>query len=100
MPLEGQHERLGSPLRGRDRRFLAALAALGALATGAGVYASSGKPPAAERCVLVTVPSTMGGARIRSCGAAAVRFCRSEAQHSRGIAEACRREHYPVTRRA
>jgi hypothetical protein len=94
MPLEGHAERLQTPVGSRDRRFVGMLALLGVVGAGLGVYASSGgpEPPAGGGCVVVTVPSTMGGAQLRNCGAAAERFCRTEAEASRDIAAACRRE--------
>jgi hypothetical protein len=96
MPLEGHAQRLQTPVGGRDRRFVGMLALLGALGVGLGAYAASGRPasPAGGGCVVVTVPSTMGGARLRNCGAAAERFCLTEALGSRDIAAACRREGY------
>jgi len=42
-------------------------------------------------CVSVVIASTMGGATIEHCGAAAVSFCRENAADPQ-IAAACRRE--------
>jgi hypothetical protein len=96
MPLEGHAERLQTPLGSRDRRLIGGLAVLAVLGAGVGAYASSGRPaaPAGGGCVVVTVPSTMGGARLRNCGLEGARFCRSESGASRDIALACRREGY------
>jgi hypothetical protein len=96
MPVEGQWTRVKTPLRSRDRRALAALAALcAAAAVAAGtVYATASGAPAADRCLVVDVPSTMGGARLKTCGYAAHRFCRTEGRNNSGIAAACMREGY------
>ena len=48
--------------------------------------------PAAQSnagCVVVDVPSTMGGATVRSCGAAAHEFCRTQGRRDRTVATAC-----------
>jgi hypothetical protein len=46
-------------------------------------------------CVSVVIPSTMGGATIKRCGAAAQRFCRENTRDAQ-IASACRREGFPA----
>ena len=40
-------------------------------------------------CIVVDVPSTMGGATVRSCGAAAHDFCRTQGKLDRTVAAAC-----------
>lgn len=48
--------------------------------------------PAAQSnagCVVVNVPSTMGGATVRNCGAAAHEFCRTQGRLDRSVAIAC-----------
>ena len=94
MPVEGQWQRANTPLSRRDKRLLgglAVLAAAGAAAAGIALATHSGSSPAAG-CVVVDVPSTMGGARLRNCGAAAHRFCRTEGRRDPRIADACRRQ--------
>lgn len=49
-----------------------------------------------ERRVDVSVPSTMGGASLRRCGAAARAFCRDQGRSDRTIAAACRRQGYAI----
>jgi len=92
MPVEKQAERLGAPLGRRDRRFLAVLGLVTALAILAGaVYAATrGGDPAGERCFTATYASSVGGATVHRCGAAAVYFCRVNVGVAE-IAAACRR---------
>lgn len=93
MPVERRAERLHRPLTPRDHRFLAALACAAAIAAGASaaVVARGGSALGGEGCVSVTVPSTMGGASFRLCGAGAAQFCREQAQRSGAVARSCRR---------
>jgi hypothetical protein len=70
MPLEGQAQRAAAGLTRRDRRFLLGLAgAAAALVAAGGVYASVGGPAddPGVRCTSIVVPSTMGGATLRTC---------------------------------
>jgi hypothetical protein len=98
MPLEGQAQRLATPLSGRDRCFIAIVTCVIAIVAAASVfaYASSPASPSNEGCVVVTVASSLGGTTLRNCGPAATRFCRSEAKLNSDIAVACRREGYAV----
>ena len=94
MPVEGQWQRANTPLSRRDERLLgavAALAAAGAAAAGIAYATHTGSSPGAA-CVVVDVPSTMGGARLRNCGSAAHRFCRTQGPLDPRIAAACRRQ--------
>jgi hypothetical protein len=43
-------------------------------------------------CVVVDVPSTMGGARLRNCGKAAHEFCRTQGPRDGLVADACRKQ--------
>lgn len=99
MPLEGHAERLRTPLGPRDRKLLGVLAlvALLAVAAGGAYGLTRGDGPSNAGCVIVTVPSTMGGARVRNCGAAAASFCQTEAAGPDDILAACRRAGYAVT---
>jgi hypothetical protein len=93
MPVEGQWQRIRTPLRRREKLLLA-LAGTAAVATAlvAGlVFGHSEK--SRESCLLVRVPSTMGGATLRECGAAAHDFCRRQA-HDAFVAQACRKQGY------
>jgi hypothetical protein len=94
MPVERQSERLATPLRPRDRHFIAAVACAVVIGGGAGAFAYAGNPPepASRGCVVVTVASSLGGATLRNCGAAAKRLCRDEGKTNAGIAAACRRQ--------
>ena len=92
MPVERQAERLAASLRPRDKYFLAAMACVVALGIGVSAYAYAMRAPAPSNagCVVVTVPSSLGGTTLRNCGAAVRRFCRVQGRLSSGIAAACR----------
>ncbi len=94
MPVEGQWRRLQTPLGRRDRRVLVVVACVAvavALALGIAYATSSGSPPQAG-CLVVSVPSTMGGATLRHCGPAAHDFCRTQGPLDRIVADACREQ--------
>jgi hypothetical protein len=96
VPVEGQWERSRAPLSRRDKRLLGALglvAAVAATATG-GVYLARSDSSPRRACLVVNVPSTMGGAQLRQCGASAHTFCREQGPRDRSIAAACRRQGY------
>ncbi|MGD0716303.1 MAG: hypothetical protein ABSB24_19345, partial [Gaiellaceae bacterium] len=77
MPVEGQWRRANTPLSRRDKRLLAAAAAVAvAVAAVGAVYAAHPSGRSDAGCVVVSLPSTMGGAEVRNCGAAAHTFCR------------------------
>lgn len=93
MPVEGQWQRLSTPLSRRDRRLISAMAVAAALAAAAVVFfAVRGSGTSNAGCVVVDLPSTMGGAHLSRCGAEAHAFCRSEAPRDRVVADACRRQ--------
>lgn len=98
MPFEGHADRLGTPLSGGDRRFLAIVTCAFVLGVAACAFAYQSSPayPSNEGCVVVTVASSLGGTTLRNCGTAAERFCRSEGGLNGDIATACRRERYSV----
>jgi hypothetical protein len=91
MPVEGHWERASTPLRARDRRVLLVAAVVAVLAViGLGVaYAFRPAAQSNAGCVVADVPSTMGGATVRSCGVAAHQLCRTQGRIDRLIAEAC-----------
>jgi|SRR5471032_1608861 hypothetical protein len=91
MPVEGHWERANTPLRSRDRRVLVVVAVVSVLvAIGLGVaYALRPAAQSNAGCVVVDVPSTMGGATVRNCGAAAHEFCRTQGTRDRTVATAC-----------
>jgi hypothetical protein len=93
MPVEGQWHRANTPLSSRDRRLLAAAGLIAALAVAvfAALYLTRSPSPAATGCLVANVPSTMGGAQLRVCGAAAHTFCRSH-RGDATLAAACRRQ--------
>jgi hypothetical protein len=93
MPLEGHWNRLATPLSGRERRLLVAVAAVVvAVAIGVGVYAATDGAHHQAGCIDVTVPASVGGATIHRCGTDAVRFCRMQGSSDAAIARACKRE--------
>ena len=93
MPVEGQFERANTPLSRRDKRLLGALAVVAAAGVAAaGIAFATHTSPSGVGCVTVDVPSTMGGARLRNCGTAAHRFCRTQGPRDARIAAACRRQ--------
>jgi hypothetical protein len=96
MPVEGQWRRANTPLSPRDKRLLAAVAATAAIAALALAIAYAVRPASTsnEGCVGIDVPSTMGGARLRTCGAAARVFCHTQGELDNTIAAACRRQGY------
>ena len=77
----------------RDQGFLGALAVTGIAASIGGFLYSSGSSSSAN-CVSVTIASTMGGATIHKCGAAAATWCHEERPSNAQIAAACRRAGY------
>lgn len=94
VPVEGQWQRANTPLSRRDKRLLAAVAALAVAAAvaGGGVYAAQSSTRSDAGCVVVSMPSTMGGAEVRNCGAAAHTFCRLQGRVDETVAAACRRQ--------
>ena len=95
MPVERQWERARTPLSRRDRRLLLALAAVvvaGAVAAAVVLATRSSSPSPAAGCLVVDVPSTMGGARLTECGAAARRFCLEQGKRDPIVAAACRKQ--------
>jgi hypothetical protein len=94
MPVERQWERANTPLSRRDKRLLgvlAVVAVVAAIAAGIAFATRSGSSSGAG-CVVVDVPSTMGGARLRNCGKAAHDFCRTQGPRDRLVAAACRKQ--------
>lgn len=84
MPVEGQWERLQTPLRGLTRRelrllrgFLAVL--LVAVAASAVLMLTTSDPPVPPDCIQVTGGSTMGAVNYRVCGADRAAWCRQVA---------------------
>ena len=92
MPIEGQAR---TPLGRRDRLLLVAVAtALLAAAAIGGVTLATRESHSSSGCVVVAVPSTMGGATVHACGAAAHKFCRTQGKRDVTIAAACRSQGY------
>jgi len=93
MPVERRSQRANAPLGRRDKRVLAAVAVVAAVAAVALVVVLLTRPssPSVSGCLEVKVPSTMGGASLRACGADAHAFCRTQGGDAR-IAAACRRQ--------
>ena len=92
MPLQGQWERLNTPLRettSRERllmRAVAVLLGIAAVATVIVAIATSGNGTSgtalAPGCIRIEVPSTMGGSASDFCGENAASFCHSPAANS------------------
>ena len=95
MPLEGQAERVRTPLRTSDRRFLGLLGAVALVAIAAGLAYALSRPAATGRCVSFTIAESVGGATVHKCGAAARRYCRLEASEPQAV-QACRRAGYAI----
>jgi hypothetical protein len=97
MPVEGQAERLVTPLERRDRRFLLVLGLVTVAAIIAVVVYAVTRPGSAngERCFTATFSASVGGATVHHCGAAAVHYCRFNASAPE-VAEACRKEGFQV----
>jgi hypothetical protein len=68
---------------------VAVLFSLAAIALLVAVWVVQPAPKSNSACVVVAVPSTMGGTTDRACGAAAHRLCRSRGAVDRTVAEAC-----------
>jgi hypothetical protein len=98
VPVEGQWARVRTSLSRRDKLLLGAAAGIAAAAVAAGgaVYAAHPSGRSDAGCIVATLPSTMGGAEVRNCGAAARRFCRLQGRVDARVAAACRRAGYAV----
>ena len=80
MPLQGQWERQQTQLGSREKRTVAIVGAVLALALAVVLFFSVVKSDSAGAgCVNVTVPSTMGAASMHACGDRARRLCASQA---------------------
>ena len=90
MPVEGHFARLSMPLSARDKRVLAVVGiavVIAAVVLAAVLLTRPSRSSAG--CVVATFPSTMGGATLRSCGAAAHTLCRTRGPYDPSIAGAC-----------
>jgi|SRR5215831_13068467 len=97
MPVERQAERLSTPLRRTDRRFLGALGVVAALAV-AGIIVWSvtrGGEPSGARCFTATFAASVGGATVHRCGEEAKHYCRVNAS-APAVAQACRKAGFEV----
>ena len=94
MPVEGQWNRSATPFSRRDKRLLASVGLIAALviAVTAAVYGTRSSKPSAGNCLVADVASTMGGARLKVCGAAAHTFCAAHGARDARIGAACRRQ--------
>jgi hypothetical protein len=94
VPVEGQWQRVNTPLSRRDKRLLAAAAgvAVAAVVALGVVYAVQPSGRSDVGCIVVSLPSTMGGAEVRNCGAAAHTFCRLQGKVDATVAAACRQQ--------
>src|SRR5690242_17793901 len=91
MPIEPQAR---APLTRRDKQLIGTLgAALLAAALALGITLATHSSHQQADCVEVTLPSTMGGATIRRCGANARAFCRQQ-ESIPVVAAACQKHGY------
>jgi hypothetical protein len=97
MPVEGQAERLSTPLRRTDRRFLAVLGAVAILAVVGGIVwaIARGGDPSGARCFTATFAASVGGATVHYCGDQAAHYCLVNASAPE-VAAACRRAGFEV----
>ena len=97
MPVERQAERLSTPLRRADRRFLAMLGAVAALAVAAVMVWSVTRAgdQSGERCFNATFAASVGGATVHRCGDDAKHYCRVNAS-APAVAKACRKAGFEV----
>jgi hypothetical protein len=97
MPVERQAERLSTPLRGAERRFLAVLGIVAALAViGATVWSvTRGGDSTGARCFTATFAASVGGATVHYCGDAAAHYCLVNAT-APAVVAACRRAGFRV----
>jgi hypothetical protein len=106
MIMQDQSKRLSQPLQWTRASRLAVLAAVLVLVLGgavAAVIGSRGGSPVRRGCIEVTVPSTLGGAVVRQCGATARGMCAQPAQNpglaaNGALRDACRRTGLPYGR--
>lgn len=79
MPLQQHWERQNAPLGSRERRTVAIVGGVLALALAVVLFFSVVKSGSAgQGCVNVTVPSTMGAGNMHACGARARQLCTSQ----------------------
>jgi hypothetical protein len=95
MPVEGHWARARTPLSRRDKLLLStAGGAAGVAAVVGALVLAHGGGGGRVSCLLVKVPSTMGGATLRECGAAAHDFCHTQGARDAIVAAACRAQGY------
>jgi hypothetical protein len=97
MPVERQAERLSTPLRRTDRRFLIVLGIVAAIAVVGGLAWSMarGGDASGARCFTATFAASVGGATVHYCGDAAAHYCHVNASAPE-VAAACRRAGFEV----
>jgi len=97
VPVERQAERLSTPLRRSDRRFLAALGLAAALAAvGVVVWSlARGGDSSGARCFTATFAASVGGSTVHYCGGQASHYCRVNATAPE-VAAACRKAGFVV----
>ena len=86
MVMVGHNKRLSEPLSRRQKRIMAASLIVLAVALAGGILFATlggGTPTSHDGCVNITIPSTLGGATLHSCGGVAREFCAQEfARHN------------------
>jgi len=80
--MQGHNRRLSEPLTRRQKRIMAATLGVIALAIAVAILVASlgggSSQTSHDGCVTLTIPSTLGGATLHQCGAAAREFCAQE----------------------
>jgi hypothetical protein len=97
MPVERQAERVSTPLRSTDRRFLGALGLVAVIAVIGGIVwsAARGGDPSGARCFTATFAASVGGATVHYCGDEAAHYCLVNASAPE-VAAACRKAGFEV----
>lgn len=105
MPLQGQWNRINTPVRKlglRERRIVIALGVMlvGACVAAVIVAIGTSAPAIPAGCIRIEVPSTTGGGVTQLCDSAARSFCRSTAANTPPLRDTalpkCRQAGYPV----
>jgi hypothetical protein len=103
--LVGQSRRLATPLTGRERRVMATVGvvvALAVVAIGAWLATHDSSPVSRDGCLNVIVAGSLGGQLLHECGAAARSLCANEKGHDDALAAtvlpACREAGIRVAR--
>jgi hypothetical protein len=98
MPVEGQAQRVVTPLSARDKRMITGVT-LAVVASLVGALAFSRDPghvPIPAGCVTADVAGSVGGMTLRDCGLSAKRFCATQGDSAPAVTSQCRRLGYAL----